>query len=102
MSTEEIGYPDHIRMRDVRQDLALFKKSREPGPEQSKIFGGNGRRDSARLTQRQRTRQIFLDSDGITVLVMRQIDNTEPARSNLLYNAISSDFQPIRQRGIVL
>jgi hypothetical protein len=34
--------------------------------------------------------------------ILRKIDNTEAADSNLLYNAISADLQPVWQCGVVL
>ena len=64
------------------------------------------RRDLGRqlpwLAQGQRAGQVFLDGHRIAILIVRQIYNTEPAGGNLLYNAVSTDIQAIRQGSIVL
>ena len=66
-------------------------------------FGGEMTGDQfAGLAQRKRTGEVFLDGDRVAVRVICQVNNTEPAGRNLLYNAISGNFQSFRQGGVVL
>ena len=78
------------------------KKHFRPMRKMGRLSGEISGHELARLAQRQRAGQVFLDRHRIAVVVVCQINNTEPAGRNFLYNAISGNFQPIRQGSVVL
>ena len=102
IGAEKIHHRDHVRMGDARQRPPFLEKTFQADAEDRQVFRRNEGHQLARLAQRQRAGQIFLDRDRIAIVVIRQIYNTEPAGRNLLYNAISTNIQPIRQGCIVL
>ena len=47
-------------------------------------------------------RQVVLDGDCMAILVFGKVHNAEATSGNLLYNAISANFKPVRQCGVML
>src|SRR5690606_1166155 len=102
VGTEEVDHADHVRMKDARQGTALLEEAFETDAEDRQVFRCDQRNQLARLAQGQRARQIRLDGNLIARFILRQIDNTEAAGSNLLYNAVSVNIQAIRQWRVFL
>jgi hypothetical protein len=55
------------------------------------------RREFARLALRQRGRHVFLDGDGLAVLVLRQVHDRKAAARYLLYNPVIAELQALGQ-----
>ena len=102
VGAEKIEHPHDVGVGDQGQRPPLLEKALQTDAKHRQIGLGNHGNELARLAQSQGAGQVFLDGDSVAFIVIRQVNNTEPAGRNFLYNAISSNFQAVGQRGVVL
>lgn len=60
------------------------------------MFCRNGGLQCAFGAHGQRAGQVFFDGHCMTIRIFGQVDNTEAADGNLLYNAIAAECEPVR------
>ena len=95
VGAKDIKYAYDVRVHDAGQHSALIEKIFQADPIELDMFSRNGGLQCAFGAHGQRTGQVFFDGHSMTLRIFGQVDNTEAADGNLLYNAIAAECEPV-------